>query len=273
MRGFRALVAVAVLAAPLVVADDALADCGLDPTAGRETITVAGRTVLVYAPPSLAEAGPPQVPLLVSFHGAGADGATQANFTSWDATAADERFVVAYPNGNFRTWNNSASSSDIGFAREVVAAISVRWCIDPDRVHADGASNGGIFAQRLACSASDVFASVTGLVASSADFFGGCAPPRPVAVALFHGDRDLLINPVFAARARDFWVGFDGCDTTPTNIEPPSPGGIYQHFAPCDGGVEVWWRQYPNTGHIPMAPWIADFRAIAWEFFERFPMP
>ena len=140
-------------------------------------------------------------PLVLAFHGfSNTSGTVQAQ-SRFAEIADQEGFVVAFPHGVATSWNAGTccgtawtdAIDDVGFARKIVETLDEELCLDPRRVHAAGFSNGGFLAYRLACEASEVFASV----ASVAGVLGlspeRCTPPRPVPVLDVHGTADLVV--------------------------------------------------------------------------------
>src|SRR5688500_13318663 len=104
--------------------------------------------------------------------------------------------VLAFPDGD-RKWDNHEDSIDVAFLREVIADVRSTYCIDSARVHVTGHSNGSFMAQRLACDAYDLVASIAPCAGGRPDngLQGGpCRPKRAVPVALFHGDADTTVR-------------------------------------------------------------------------------
>jgi polyhydroxybutyrate depolymerase len=90
---------------------------------------------------------------------------------------ADQRgFVVVYPNGYRRNWNDCRKNAtfpakrenidDMSFIRALIARVTVERAIDERRVYAFGYSNGGHMTFRLAMEAPDEIAAVTAVAAS-----------------------------------------------------------------------------------------------------------
>ena len=155
------LVAGAVLALGAPEAEAQTSDCGLGATPGTVTRTVDGRAYRLNVPAGLEA----PAPLLVSLHGFGGNPQAQETFTGWTQTAAEKKFIVAYPSGRGSQYGGAwdpytASSPDVAHIRAVVADISGVYCVDPASVYADGWSNGAVMSQRLACAAADLFAKV-----------------------------------------------------------------------------------------------------------------
>jgi len=273
MRARIALVVAVIVAAPVVGLAGGppagAASCGLSAFDG--TRTVAGRSYVLHVPAGLTGT---QVPLLVTLHGFSNDGEMHAQQTGWRPYADGHNFIVAFPNGNYRSWNFSQyGTADITFLRNVVADISGTWCVDPHRVHISGHSNGAFMAQRVACDAPDLFASATEYAGGPPDAFNyPCNPSRGIAVALFHGDADFVVPEAWGAQARDGWVSRLTCNPAPSS-EATADGQLLRYTG-CRDGVEVLWRTYPNQSHLwPTGARQQDILDRMWAFFNAHPLP
>lgn len=150
--------------------------------------------------------------------------------------------------------------------------------MDPKRVYVDGHSNGGVMADRLACDAADKFAAFAPYAGASAQQslqptgIGGCSPSRSVPIAMFHGDADTQAPIGYQQANRDWWIGTDGCATSPQRSTDHY--GTLDRYTPCAGGAEIWWRVYPGGSHAwPTGAQGNDQRDRMWQFFNAHPLP
>ncbi len=203
------------------------------------------------------------LPLVLSFHGGGGNAANEMRVSNFDPLADEKGFIVAYPNGTGRledkllTWNGGSCCGyavanqidDVAFVRAVIADIQSIANIDQKRIYATGFSNGGIFAYRLACDASDIFAAIAPV--SGTQNYLRCKPNEPVSLLHFHGtdDENLPYNggsgPKSIAGVQfasvkdsiDFWVNFDQCPTSPQTESNKD----FQHdtYANCTDGTTI----------------------------------
>jgi polyhydroxybutyrate depolymerase len=230
----------------------AAAACTLTPTAGTQLITITTptgpRKYRLHVPAGIPG---PNAMLLVSLHGLGFNGEAQENASGLSTFADQAKFIVAYPNGLAGSWAiTRQASNDIAFIRQVVAHISSTYCVDPDRVHADGISMGGTMSQRLACQASDLFASVTSLASAdpAAPYLGPsqpCSLPRPTSVYMSCGTAD----PTYGGScvpARDAWASRLAC---PAPVVSTPPFGSQSLYSPCNAGSQLVWRTWTGLGH------------------------
>lgn len=259
-----------VLSAP---ASAATPGCTLAPTDGTQTRTLGTRSYELRVPAGLTAT---QVPLLLSLHGFGSNGSQDEQFTGWSGFADANDFIVAYPNARglpgSGAWDPyTASSPDVAFLRDVAADIAATWCVDPDRIHVDGWSNGAVMSQRVACEAADVFASVTSYGGGTPTPPGAapCAPSRPISVGLFAGQFDFTYAGL--AQNTQEWVGRNACAATPTRTTDPY--GTLDRYG-CAAGTEVLERVVANTSHDwPAGDKGEDQRSRMWAFYEANPRP
>jgi len=237
------------------------------------------RLYRVHVPPSYR--GDRPVPLVLALHGGGGDAQIQATDSYYGQIRKSdaEGYVVAFPNGVSRfkggrlaTWNaglccgaaRDQGVDDVDFIRNVVRHLRSQLNIDADRVFAEGMSNGGMMAYRLACEAPDVFKAVASVAGT--DNTSHCAPQRPVSILHIHARDDdrVLFNGgagQFAGRGReqvnDFvsvpetirrWVQRNGCAATPHRVLD-RPGVTCDRYAPCQGGTEVQLCVTETGGH------------------------
>lgn len=217
------------------------------------------------------------VPLVLVLHGGGGDAEIQANDAYYGQISKSdaEGYVVAFPNGFSRfksgklgTWNaglccgaaRDQGVDDVGFLRALVQHLRSQLNIDAGRVFADGMSNGGMMAYRLACEAGDVFKAVASVAGT--DNTRSCSPGRPLSILHIHAkDDDMVLFNGGAGRLReqvnDFvsvpettrrWVQRNGCATTPRRVLEVA-GATCDVYAPCSGGTEVKLCITDTGGH------------------------
>jgi polyhydroxybutyrate depolymerase len=210
--------------------------------------------------------------LLIALHGAAQHPRLHEKDTGWSDIAKAKSFIVAYPSTRQSTWDFAQGSEDVGYLRAVVQDISSVYCVDPHRVHAEGHSSGALMAARLACDASEVFASVAVYAGADPSLTGSpCTPPRAIAVGIFHGNADAISLLPFAVQHRNNWLQRNGCPSTPKT----EPNVVVEAsvYGPCRSGVEVLWRIY-QAGHLlPRGADKTDMTNRMWDFFMRNPLP
>jgi polyhydroxybutyrate depolymerase len=269
-------------------------------------VTLAGplenRHYEVYVPPNL----PPGRPLVVVLHGNGGDGHQMRRFAHFDDLAARDGFVVAYPDGIGRHWNDgrpelATDVDDVEFLRALIEDLAVRYAVDRRRIYVTGMSNGAIMAYRLACEMSDRIAAIAP-VAGELDEVPACASGPPISVLAINGTADPIVPfaggvvgrnrghvhaagesvAVFARRA--------GCsiarasEDLPDNDPDDNTRSQRTRYTECQVGLAVDLVTVENGGHtwpgaqqyLPkglIGPVSRDFDAsvLIWQFFVAHP--
>lgn len=174
------------------------------------------RSFLVYVPRKIAN----PAPVLLVLHGSGGTAQRMRSDTAWafELIADREGFLVVYPQGVDRRWQDCRRGADepaaqrriddVGFLRAVVArlagdpALEGRQ-IDAGAVFAAGFSNGGHMAFRLALEAPGFVAGVAAIAASlPTEANSLChASGKAVPVMIIDGDAD----PVSPYEGGEIW--------------------------------------------------------------------
>jgi polyhydroxybutyrate depolymerase len=274
----------AVVAFALIAA--ACSDAGPDPCAGKSgtsgtqerTIESGGlqRTFEITAPESALQGRP--VPLVLVFHGVLADAQVIQAVTEFPAKAAEEGFITAAGDGVGRSWNAgvccepavSEDVDDVGFTRDMVAAIAAEYCIDPSQIYATGFSNGAAMVFRLACEASDLFAAFAPVGGALA--LPSCAPAEPRPIEVINNVSDPVVPFPLGESSFAAFLELNDCDATRETAEPASTATC--EIAPeCAGGATTELCAVRDVGHQwpggltnPGNP----FRATdsVWDFFS-----
>ncbi|KAJ7072928.1 alpha/beta-hydrolase [Mycena amicta] len=180
--------------------------------------TLGTRSFWVHVPPSYNAST--AHPLVVSFHGYDEDERIHEEATGFSKEKlliAGKGLIAVYPlaaygPGKFgkfgkpaRAWTGapyaSPEADDLSFVLAMLDALQDNLCIDKRRIYAAGMSNGGGFANLLACTPHTrlhfaAFAPVSpALYAGTHPFSPNCTvePSRPVPVITFHGTADDVI--------------------------------------------------------------------------------
>lgn len=270
----------------------------------RRTLEVAGsgRSYLLYLPPSQQPGRP--LPLVLVFHGAGGRAGAIARHTGFSRLAEREGFVVAYPEGVGRRWNDGrgigGAASDVAFVRALVDTLEREVGIDRRRVYATGISNGAMFAYRLACDLPGVLAAIAPVAgAVPAAVAENCAGATPVAVVAFQGTADRAVpyeggsvagrgGAVLSAEgSADFWARINNCPGPPA-AEPPmdtvtdgtrlrrtSHSGCRDDRAvvlyTIEGGGHTWPGGPGVARRVGRSSREIDATGAIWDFFRRHP--
>ena len=233
------------------------------------------RHSVFYAPDQVT----PGSPLLLVLHGRNLNVDEMRRITHFEAIADRHGFVVAYPEGYRRSWNDGRSNAaaqregidDVAFIRALIDRLAEAG-IDTALVAATGLSNGGVMCQRLGLEQSDrigTIAPVAGLMPVS---LASVMPDHAVSVLEIQGTADRAM-PIEGGRAQgrgrlllllggvrqraepvlsltetvNRWRAIDGCDREtqrepllPTEQDPTSVERII--YSGGQGGtvVEAW---------------------------------
>ena len=246
-----------------------------------ETVSVDGRTreFLLHVPEELPE-GP--APLVFVFHGGNGDPVGTMRLTRFNEVAERARFLVVYPQGVGRAWNDGRITQvtephrtgvdDLAFFDSLLELISARHAVDARRVYATGISNGGIFSHYLAANRSEKIAAIAPVVGGIADpFHERFAPTDPVSVLIVQGTADPLVpydgGPIAAPDRKDrggivptdeavrLWVEANGCGPEPETAwlpdRDPDDGCLTESRTWGNGrnGAEVVLWRIEGGGH------------------------
>jgi polyhydroxybutyrate depolymerase len=269
-------------------------------SAGVHQINSGGmaRTYVLHVPPSYTRSQP--IPLVIAYHGHGGDGAGQERLSGMDATSDANGFIVAYPDGVDKSWNDGRTGAvdsgvdDIGFTSDLIAQLEKDYSIDARRVYATGLSNGGMMCYRVAMELGGKVAAVAPVAAlMSQDLEGRGTPPVPVSLMLIAGTDDPLMPfnggeiglflharglVIPAADTISFWVRADGCSPTPAvtqlpDIDPADgtrvtlsdytggTNGAEVRFYTVEGGGHAWPGGVPYLGPRIIGKTSKDFVA------------
>ena len=252
-------------------------------------------------------------PLVLVFHGGQGDGEKIARQSEFHNVAARHGFAVAYPD-SLQYWQDGRSTTgsgeyDVRFVRELIATLAEADRIDPARVYATGASNGGMFTLRLACEANDVIAAFAPVIASFPEsYVDRCKPGRAVPLLMVNGTDDRLIQwrggTIFKGAKRGaggtviavketlkFWQQNNKCTgepdveslpdiapddgTTVTRLRyPRCMAGVEVELVRIDGGGHTWpslTRTTPPVARRLVGNTSGDYDASSeiWAFFSR----
>jgi len=255
------------------------------------------REYLLYVPSSYDRSKP--TPLVISMHGAGGWPTQQMEVAGWNRLAESQGFIVVYPSGvegaGPRIWRvdfGPELGKDVRFISELIDRLEAAYNIDPDRIYANGLSNGGGMSFALSCALSNRIAAVGMVAAAQTLPWQWCTDRRPVPVIVFHGTADPMVpyrggqSPI---RSRPFpsvpgwaahWSRRNRCATSP--VESRFAADVtrleYTHCAD-DAAVVLYTIQgggHSWPGGEPLPEWFVgstsqsiDATGQMWEFFRQ----
>jgi len=216
-------------------------------------------------------------PMVLIFHGGGGNMDLQANDQYYGQISKSDSagYVAVFPNGysklasgKFATWNagnccgaaRDRDVDDVGFVREIVKHLKSQLNIDPNRIFADGMSNGGLFSYRLACEMSDTFKAIASVAGT--DNTRTCTPTTPISIlhihakdddhVLYHGgagkERDAVTSFVSVPDTMVKWSRLNGCNAVPKRVFETT-GAYCEVYTQCRNNVEVKLCVTSTGGH------------------------
>lgn len=246
-----------------------------------ESLEVGGlkRTFLLHIPAHLSPDAHP--PLVIVLHGGGGKGRSMVRFSGFNKIADREGFIVVYPDGYGRHWNDGRGLAeyksqkqdvdDVLFIRMLIDNMQAQYAVDSARVYAVGASNGGMMTYRLAGDLTDRFAAVACVIANMPRAYAArCVPAAPMPIMIVNGTRDPLMPwdggsvgtkkkslglVVSTEESVAFWVKHNGC--APSGDEQALPDTNPEDgtrawrtaYVNSKSGVEVLEYRIENGGH------------------------
>jgi poly(3-hydroxybutyrate) depolymerase len=171
-------------------------------------------------------------------------------------------------------WPDS-SGSNVALADAVVAQVAENFCIDTNKIFANGWSYGGSMSYRTACSRPlggtgawgvRAVAVYNGAAQLSA---GGCSPSEAVAFYASHGTNDTVLGYNGGVSMATTYANLNGC----TAMTPTSATGnhVCTKYMGCDTGYPVEFCSFVG-GHTPDPPREGGNRwqpAEVWAFFSQ----
>lgn len=155
----------------------------------------------------------PNLPLVLVLHGGGGgDPKNLAHGLGFNALSDEEGFIVVYPKGMHRQWNDGrnapfygvdiAKVDDVGFINAVLDRMEQDYKTDKRRVYIAGQSNGGMMTHRLGMELSPRLAAIATIICTipknllkereAAEAAGKPAPGR-LPVLIMNGTQDPVV--------------------------------------------------------------------------------
>ena len=264
------------------------------------------RCYYLYSPPDYDPAQ--EMPVVISFHGFLSNPESHGLITGWHKLAAEEGFLVAYPQGTEfpQRWESGpdwqAEVDDVQFFRDLVTDLSEVAAVDLSRVYVNGFSNGGGMAQRIGCDAAEEVAAIGSVAGAVEPPQQGCSPSRPVPAIVFHGTDDPVVlyeggeveyrpllwladalgaEPIFVgANWVADWAEANGCQPTPEPLElrgsvegvryTGCQDGADVVFYTVGGGGHTWPGGWPIPGGLGKTNKDVDATEDMWRFFQGY---
>jgi polyhydroxybutyrate depolymerase len=234
--------------------------------------------------------GSEDLPLVIALHGFGDEWHNFSRFSGWMTIAEEYNFLVAFPNGYLRQWNDGGRGDhyedDVRMLQVMIERVARDYRINRERIYLTGFSNGGTMVYKAACEAPNVFAGIAS-VAGTMRYNQNCLDDLQLSVMMIHGTADSVVpftggdGRYSAPNSAAFWVRQNACETeaVPDYDESLFVNNVAAYrYENCAAGHQVLlyviedmphtWpgaREYAN-GETPLAR--IDAPRLIWNFFE-----
>jgi polyhydroxybutyrate depolymerase len=222
-------------------------------------------------------------------HGGGGKGKNIIRFTGFNAIADRENFIVVYPDGFEKHWNDGRgvqwqahmeNVDDVGFISALIDKLAGEFNIDHNKIYVTGISNGGMMSHRLACELTHKLAAIAPVASNiPVNMAPIWAPSRPMPVLIINGTEDPLERweggeirlwrrtfgvVLSVADTVKYWTSKNQCTASPTITHlpdnDPTDGTTVttEVYGGCKGGVEVILYAIEGGGHT----WPGSFQYL-----------
>ncbi|HEX4568673.1 MAG TPA: PHB depolymerase family esterase [Vicinamibacterales bacterium] len=286
---------------PLLVLIDAASFYSANRTNGTIVSSGEKREYILYVPRSYDRAKP--TPLVISMHGAENWPSFQMNVSQWNRVADAHGFIVVYPageGGGPKVWQMRGERTpsrmpDVIFISELIDHLEASYNIDPDRIYANGLSNGGGMSFALSCTLSHRIAAIGAVAAAETLPWDWCTDTQPVPMIAFHGTADrfapyngtkVWLAPVPFPSIPEWtanWARRNRC--APNPVESAAAADVTRlEYTDCAGEAAVVLYTIKGGGHTwpggtPMPEWLVgpttrsiDATSVMWAFFRQHPL-
>ncbi|MBN2149668.1 MAG: hypothetical protein JW726_19930 [Anaerolineales bacterium] len=284
----------------LIVALGAIIFSWVDEANGSLESSGEKREYLLYVPESYDPATP--TPLVISIHGFAEWPAHQRDISHWNDLADKQGFIVVYPSGTSfpKRWRTNVgaeagndAAKEVQFISDLIDQLQQEYTIDPNRIYANGLSNGGGMSALLGCQLAERIAAVGSVAGAYLFAMESCNPSRPVPLIAFHGTADPIV-PYTGGPSSAFelpfpvvtewmaaWAQGNGCSLDPVALPGNGDVGGVQ-YTQCDEDAAVIFYTIQGGGHTwpggePLPRWITgettqdiDATEVMWEFFRQY---
>jgi polyhydroxybutyrate depolymerase len=255
--------------APLLVGAPALADDAAAPT----PIEVAGGSYHVSAPPGWDGKSP--IPVVIFFHGYGQSGEVVIKNRRLTEPFGKAGVLLVAPTGLGKSWGHVGSPrrmrDENAFIDAMLADVTARFAVDPDRIWASGFSQGGSMAWDAACYRGDRFDAIFPIAGAFWRPHPEACSSGPVNLFHTHGTGDKVVpmtgRPIAGAFHQGdvmdgiaLWKDANRCPAEPERVE--TMGDLRcEIWSDCESARALKLCLHPG-GHIVPEGWIE--MAVAW---------
>ncbi len=246
------------------------------------------RNVGIFDPRPAPSGGPR--PLVVVLHGGlgDDDDAVTLSFGKLNTLAAEDDFLVVYPNGIAGHWNDGRNVqryvaqrervNDVDFLGKLIADVVEKRNVDAGSVFVVGVSDGAMMAHRFACERTDrlrAFAAVIGSMPYNVARRRSRCGTNPLSVLMINGTEDPIVpwdggtvkfddqelgRVIPVERTFSFWRRHNGCGDVEISMIPdfvPSDGSRIERWKAtgCEADTKVELFVVQGAGHTWPSGW------------------
>jgi polyhydroxybutyrate depolymerase len=234
--------------------------------------------------------GSEDLPLVLALHGFGDEWHNFSRASGWMTIAEEYNFIVAFPNGYLRQWNDGGRGDhyedDVWMLQVMIERVAQDYRINRERIYLAGFSNGGTMVYKVACEAPTVFAAIAS-VGGTMRYNQDCPATAQLSVMIIHGTGDAVVpftggdGRYSAPESARFWTFQNNCETEgiPYYDSSHFVNRIASYdYENCDGGHQVKFyviEDFPHSwpGALEYNYGVAphptmDAPRLIWEFFE-----
>lgn len=188
------------------------------------------------------------------------------SLTDIDQQAANYGMIMVYPKSPDASWDAGGCCTQISggkrrdetvFAKELIAQVESKVCVDKKRLYTTGFSNGGMLSHMFACKMADVFAASAPSSGALTIPEAQCTPSRPIPIYMINGTADPLvpystasgiIGSISVTDTFANWGKLNGCTGTPvqTLMKGEVTCNTYQQ---CSAGTTSTLCTVTGMGH------------------------
>ena len=234
------------------------------------------------------------LPVLMAFHGGSGRDYPFPQQREFEELVEAEGVIAVYPlaelvppnEGEWQLNTSESSTQDIAFVEALIDDLSVRYCVDSNRIYATGYSLGSMFTYELACHLNARFAAIASLAGTMPVTPNSCTLVENVSIMHIHGQDD----PIIAYDNEWEWKAWDSVGTMrdiPSLVrfwseqyncqnerETEADSALHIVHDACDEGVRVEHYRLSGVGHEwPDAIRGVSTHEVIWNFVSEFTKP
>ena len=221
------------------------------------------------------------LPLIIFLHGGGQNIKKMARSSLLNTLADKEGFLVAYPLGVKKHWNDGRGITyggksknnvdDVAFIAKLIQKLKQTDKVNKNKIYVTGVSNGGMMTFRLGCELSHTLSAIAPAISNiPQNIMRQCKPKSVLSVLLMNGTKDPIVpwqggtvklwkktmgQVVSTKESIDFWVKHNRCKKKPKITYLPNSNKrdkstvILSTYGQCKNNSSVKLYTIEGGGH------------------------